>query len=149
MPWEAEVLVANILAAKGRKVITTWPHQTLAETAALLTAHNIGAAVVLNAQGDIAGIISERDILRAIGTSGPASLHDPVSKHMRTPVLTTHEDEYVHAVMETMTNRRCRHLPVMNGGTLTGIVSIGDVVKHRLEEIEQEHKALREYIATA
>lgn len=143
------MVVARILAAKGRDVVTTEPQRTLAETAALLTAWNIGAAIVTDAQGHVVGVISERDILHAVGNGGAATLDEPVSSYMVAPVLTTHEDEHVHAVMETMTRRRCRHLPVISEGKLVGIVSIGDVVKHRLEEIEHEHQALREYIATA
>ncbi|HET6377891.1 MAG TPA: CBS domain-containing protein [Methylocella sp.] len=141
--------VSRILAAKGRAVVTTQPHRTLEEAAALLTEKNIGAAVVADAEGNVLGMISERDILHAVGKGGAAALGEAVSKHMTTPVITTHENEFIHEAMEKMTVRRCRHLPVLNGGRLAGIVSIGDVVKHRLEQIEQEHQALREYIATA
>jgi CBS domain-containing protein len=143
------VIVASILAAKGRDVVTTEPHRTLAETAALLTARNIGAAVVADRQGQVLGMISERDILHAIGNGGAATLNDPVSNHMTTAVVTTHEKEHIHVIMEKMTVGRYRHVPVMDGGKLVGIISIGDVVKHRLEEIEHEHQAMREYIATA
>lgn len=141
--------VARILAAKGREVITTQPHRTLAETAALLMARNIGAAVVTDARGRILGIISERDIVYAVGKGGADALGDPVSKHMTVQVVTTHENEHIHVAMEKMTVERHRHLPVIDGEGLVGIVSIGDVVKHRLEQIEQEHQAMREYIATA
>ncbi len=143
------MVVARILAAKGRDVVTTQPHRTLAEAAALLTARKIGAAVVTDAQGCILGILSERDILRAVGSRGAAALQDSVSRHMTEEVLTTHEDETVDRTMAKMTNRRCRHLPVIENGKLVGIVSIGDVVKHRLEQLEHEHQAMREYIATA
>ena len=141
--------IARILAAKGRDVVTTQPHRTLAEAAALLTARNIGAAVVADAQGRIRGILWERDIVHAIGKGGAAALNDAVSKHMTTPVVTTDEDESVHIAMEKMTVRRCRHLPVVVDEKLVGIVSIGDVVKYRLEQIEHEYQAMREYIATA
>ncbi|HUI19891.1 MAG TPA: CBS domain-containing protein [Methylocella sp.] len=140
--------VAHILAAKGRDVVTTQPHRTLAEAAAILMARNIGAAVVTDPQGRVLGILSERDIVHAIGRDGPATLNDVVSKHM-TPVVTTHEDESINSTMEKMTVRRCRHLPVLVDERLTGIVSIGDVVKYRLEQLEHEHRAMREYIATA
>jgi CBS domain-containing protein len=143
------MIVARILAAKGREVVTTQPHRTLAEAAALLTARKIGAAVVTDAQGRILGMLSERDILRAVGNGGAATLNDAVSKHMTAEVLTTHEDESVDRTMEKMTVRRCRHLPVVEDGKMVGIVSIGDVVKHRLEQLEHEHRAMREYIATA
>jgi CBS domain-containing protein len=141
--------VARILAAKGRDVVTTQPHRTLAEAAALLTARNIGAAVVIDAQGRVLGMLSERDILHAVGTGGAAALDDAVSIHMTAPVVTTHGDECVHVAMEKMTVRRCRHLPVVVDEKLVGIVSIGDVVKYRLEQIEHEYQAMREYIATA
>ncbi|MGQ0445430.1 MAG: CBS domain-containing protein [Beijerinckiaceae bacterium] len=141
--------VARILAAKGRDVVTTEPHRTLTEAAALLTARKIGAAVVVDAQGRVIGMLSERDILHAVGTGGAAALNDAVARHMTAPVVTTDEDECVHAAMEKMTVRRCRHLPVVVDGKLAGIVSIGDAVKYRLEQIEHEYQAMREYIATA
>jgi CBS domain-containing protein len=143
------VTVASILAAKGRDVITTAPHRTLTETAELLIARNVGAVVVLNEHGRVVGIISERDIVRAVGAKGAAALSEPVSKHMSALVVTAHENDQIHAAMEKMTAERHRHLPVMEGEKLVGIVSIGDVVKHRLEQIEGEHRAMREYIATA
>jgi CBS domain-containing protein len=143
------VIVASILAAKGRDVVTTEPHRTLAETAELLTVRNIGAAVVTDPRGQVLGMISERDILRAVGNGGAATLTNPVSKHMTTSVVTTHENEYIHVVMEKMTVGRHRHVPVVDDGKLVGLISIGDVVKNRLEEIEHEHQAMREYIASA
>ena len=141
--------VACILAAKGRDVVTTEPHRTLDEAAGILMARNIGSAVVADAQGRVLGILSERDIVHAIGKGGAARLNDAVSKHMTSEVLTTYEDETVDRTMEKMTHRRCRHLPVVENGKLAGIVSIGDVVKYRLEQLENEHQAMREYIATA
>jgi CBS domain-containing protein len=141
--------VARILAAKGKDVVTTQPHRTLAQAAALLTERNIGAAVVADAQGHVLGMLSERDILHAVGTGGAAALDDAVSKHMTALVVTTHLDESVDRTMEKMTLRRCRHLPVIADERLVGLVSIGDVVKYRLEQLEHEQQALREYIATA
>ena len=141
--------VARILAAKGRNVVTMEPNRTLAEAAALLTARNIGAAVVTDTQGRVLGMLSERDILHAVGTGGAAALDDAVARHMTAPVVTTDEDESVQVAMEKMTVRRCRHLPVVADEELVGIVSIGDVVKHRLEQIEHEYQAMRDYIATA
>ena len=99
--------------------------------------------------GRILGMISERDILHAVGERGAAALNDAVSKHMTATVVTTHEDESVDRAMEKMTLRRFRHLPVIADERLVGLVSIGDVVKYRLEQLEHEHQALREYIATA
>ncbi|MGH6856904.1 MAG: CBS domain-containing protein [Methylocella sp.] len=141
--------VARILAAKGRDVVTTQPHRTLAEAAALLTARSIGAAVVTDAHGRVLGMLSERDILHAVGTGGAAALDDAVAKHMTAPVVTSDEDESVDMTMEKMTVRRCRHLPVIVNERLVGIVSIGDVVKYRLEQLEHEYQAMRDYIATA
>ena len=105
--------VARILAAKGKDVVTTQPHRTLAEAAGILTARNIGAVVVADAQGRVLGILWERDIVHAIGGGGAAALNDAVSKHMTTAVVTAHEDESVDLTMEKMTVRRCRHLPVV------------------------------------
>jgi CBS domain-containing protein len=141
--------VARILAAKGRDVVTIHPDLTLAETAALLSERNIGAAVVSDAHRQVLGMISERDILHAVGAGGAAALDDAVSKHMSVAVVLAHEDEPVDVAMEKMTVRRCRHLPVVVDGRLAGIVSIGDVVKYKLEQLEHEQQALREYIATA
>jgi CBS domain-containing protein len=141
--------VARILSSKGREVITTQPHKTLNEIAELLNSRRIGAVIVADSHNPILGIISERDIVRAIAQKGPASLNDAVSLHMTTKVVTTAEDESVHATVEKMTAGRFRHLPVVDDGKLTGIVSIGDVVKYRLAEVEHEHSAMRDYIATA
>lgn len=141
--------VAQILAAKGRDVIMTQPHRTLAEAAWILSENNIGAIVVADARERILGILSERDIVRVIGRLGSAALDDAVSKHMTTCVETVQEGESVDLTMEKMTLGRFRHLPVVSGGRLDGIVSIGDVVKHRLAILENEHRAMCEYIAHA
>jgi CBS domain-containing protein len=95
----------------------------------------------------VLGILSERDIVRAIGTIGAAALDDPASKHMTTRVITAAEEDTVLATVEKMNAGRFRHLPVIANGVLAGIVSIGDVVKFRLEEMEHEQVAMREYIA--
>ena len=100
--------------------------------------------MVVDDQGRIIGILSERDIVRALAKRGAAVLNDAVSMHMTAEVITTSEDERVHVAMEKMTNGRFRHLPVICQGRLVGLVSIGDVVKHRLAECEYEHKAMRE-----
>lgn len=141
--------IARILATKGRKVSTTEAHRTLIEALTLLQAQNIGALVVTDAQGGVLGILSERDIVKAIAKGGGGALNDVVSKHMTTKVITTTEGECVVAAMEKMTNQRFRHLPVMSEGRLAGLVSIGDLVKYRLAEMEQQHQAMRDYIATA
>jgi CBS domain-containing protein len=140
--------VARVFAAKGRDVITAQPHLTLAEIAEVLMAQNIGAVVVADVQGNVLGLLSERDIVRAISNRGTAALTDAVTMHM-TRVVTTTEDESIHEAMEKMTNERFRHLPVISHERLVGLVSIGDLVKYRLAECEYEHKAMREYIASA
>jgi CBS domain-containing protein len=146
---ESEMTVARIIATKGREVVTTQPHRTLKEACEVLATRGIGAVVVADVQGTVLGILSERDIVRAIGRGGPAALDDAVSVHMTARVVTTTESESVYFTMEKMNNGRFRHMPVLKDGKLAGIVSIGDVVRYRLAEMEHEHLALREYIATA
>ena len=141
--------VAQILAAKGRDVVTTQPHRTLMEAAELLSSRGIGAVVVTDAGNNVFGILSERDIVRAIGAGGAGALGEAVSRHMTAKVFTVTEDTAIDSVMETMTNGRFRHVPVVANGKLVGLVSIGDVVKFHVNEIENEHRALRDYIATA
>lgn len=140
--------VARILAKKGREVATTQPHRTLREVANLLAARNIGAVVVADVQGRVLGILSERDIVRAVATRGGDGLDDAVSIYMTTRVITASEEDTVLATVEKMTAGRFRHLPVVKDGQLAGIVSIGDAVKFRLEEMEREQSAMREYIAS-
>jgi CBS domain-containing protein len=141
--------IARILAAKGSDVVTTQPHRTLAEVAEVLAAKNIGAVVVADAQGKVIGILSERDIIRAVAKRGVSVFNDAASMHMTAEVTTTREDECVHVAMEKMTDGRFRHLPVLRHERLVGLVSIGDLVKQRLAEYEYEQKVLRDYIATA
>lgn len=141
--------VAMILAGKSRDVVTTQPHRTLQQAAALLAERGIGAAIVADGAGAVMGIISERDIVRAIGRHGAAVLDDPISKHMTSKVVTTEPGEAVDHVMDMMTSGRFRHVPVMDHNRLVGVVSIGDVVKFRLDSIEWEYRAMRDYIATA
>lgn len=141
--------VARILREKGRDVLTTQPHRTIKEVAALLAARAVGAVVVSDAAMSVLGIVSERDIVRAIGTGGASALEEPVSRHMTSKVTTVTESASIDHVMETMTNGRFRHLPVVEHGRLVGIVSIGDVVKRHVNAIDTERQALREYIASA
>jgi CBS domain-containing protein len=141
--------VAQILRDKGRDVVTTQPHQTLMEAAQLLAEKGIGAVVVSDLSRRVLGILSERDIVRAIARNGAGALDQSVSKYMTQKVFTVAEDTPVDTVMETMTNGRFRHVPVTTDGQLVGLVSIGDVVKHHVNEIESEHRALKDYIATA
>ena len=141
--------VARILALKGHDVVTAQPHLTLRQAADILCRHKIGAVVVAGPSGDVLGILSERDIVRAVSAAGGAALDDKVSEHMTARVIATTEDQSVESAMGTMTESRIRHLPVLRNGRLTGVISIGDVVKIRLEAIETEHRAMREYIASA
>jgi CBS domain-containing protein len=141
--------VARILNSKGRKVVTTNPQASLQEIAQQLTQNKIGALIVVNAQGEIEGIISERDIVAAIANYGALALADAASRHMTVQPPAIEESDSVDGVMELMTEQRRRHLPVVQGGRLAGLVSIGDVVKYRIETIEYERKALRDYITSA
>ena len=140
---------ASILKEKGREVLTTQPHRTLKEVAALLSERGVGAAVVSDATMRVLGIISERDIVRAIGAGGASTLDEPVSRHMTVRVTTVTQSASIDNVMETMSAGRFRHLPVVEGDRLVGIVSIGDVVKRHVDAIDSERRALREYIASA
>ncbi len=141
--------VARILASKGADVFTTHPRQSLQDAAAELASRGIGALVVLDFDGEVAGLIGERDIIAAVAQHGARALQDPVSLHMTVSCKTAREDDSLDETMETMTLERRRHLPVMREGRLVGLVSIGDVVKYRIDAIEAERIALREYIATA
>ena len=141
--------VSRILAVKGRAVVTVEPEQTIQAVAHLLSTKGIGAAVVSSGAGDVLGIISERDIVHAIAERGPAALSDTVQNHMTERVITAQEKTTLETLMQTMTSGRFRHVPVVESGSLCGLVSIGDVVKQRLEEFEAEQRALKEYIATA
>jgi CBS domain-containing protein len=141
--------VEHILSAKGRKVITIEPERTLGEAVRLLDERKIGAVVVGDADHAVLGIISERDIVRALAKSGAAALDEPVSRHMTGKVVTCTGRSAISELMELMTDRKFRHVPIVEDGRLNGIVSIGDIVKHRLHEMERESEAMRDYIATA
>jgi len=141
--------VKSILAAKGGDVIAIEPTATLAAAAKLLVKHKIGAVVIKGAGGRLAGILSERDIVRAFAELGEKALHEPVGQVMTREVETCGEDDTVAEIMERMTTRKFRHLPVLTKSKLVGLVSIGDVVKQRVEEIEGETEAIRDYIRTA
>jgi CBS domain-containing protein len=141
--------VRAILALKGRECLTIAPDATLAEAARLMSEHRIGSLVITSAERRVTGILSERDIVHAMAEKGELALVLPVSSAMTREVVTCGEDETIPDLMRRMTAGRFRHVPVVERGQLAGIVSIGDVVKHRLAELEREHEALREYIATA
>jgi CBS domain-containing protein len=139
--------VAAILKQKGRAVATIPPTLTLIEAAGHLAQRRIGALVVVEGETEITGIISERDIVRALAQSGPACLTRPVAETMTRQVVTCQESDTLDELMSMMTARRFRHMPVVADGDLVGIVSIGDVVKHHVAEIEMEATAMRAYIA--
>jgi CBS domain-containing protein len=142
------MIVAQILASKGRDVVSTSPERTIADVARELASRRIGALVVTE-RGRLIGIVSERDIVKALGLNGPEILGDPVASIMIRDVVTCRERDKINTVMGRMTQRRFRHLPVVEEGDLVGIVSIGDVVKARIEQVEFEADELRSYIATA
>jgi CBS domain-containing protein len=141
--------VSAILATKGSEVATAQPHRTLHEIAKILADRRIGAILVTGADGGIKGIVSERDIVRAVAQKGGDALEDAVSQHMTTNVITCSKSDMIADVMEQMTKGRFRHVPVVEGGRLAGIISIGDVVKHRIAETVAESQSLRDYIQMA
>lgn len=141
--------VARILAVKGSDVVTAAPHRTMGEIVALLAEKRVGAVVVTDAQAGIAGIVSERDIVKALGAHGAGMLSDPVSAYMTRAVVTAVGADTVEDIMNRMTEGKFRHMPVLDGRMLCGIISIGDVVKHRIAMVEAEASAMRDYIATA
>ncbi|MDF3062181.1 MAG: inosine-5-monophosphate dehydrogenase [Microvirga sp.] len=141
--------VEHILQAKGRHVLTIEPGRSLAEAARALTERKIGAVVVTGPDQSVLGILSERDIVRAVARGGAGALESPVAQHMTGKVVTCTRQSTINELMEVMTERKFRHMPIVENGRLCGIISIGDVVKNRVAEIEAESQALREYIATA
>jgi CBS domain-containing protein len=141
--------VKAILSRKGGDVVTADPNATLAEAVRILAARRIGAVVVTGADRRIVGILSERDVVRLLGDKGPAALDLPISEVMTRKVTTCSMRDTVAELMERMTEGKFRHVPVVDDGRLAGIVSIGDVVKWRVHEIEDESDALRDYIRTA
>ncbi|MCB5176642.1 MULTISPECIES: CBS domain-containing protein [Microvirga] len=143
------MIVNRILSIKGRDVVAIGPDRSLSEAARTLSEKRIGAVLVRDGDRPFLGIISERDIVRAIAARGAAALDEPVSRYMTEKVVTCTGDTSINDVMEVMTQGKFRHVPVVEGGSLRGIVSIGDVVKLRVEEVEAEAQAIREYIATA
>ncbi|MCF8477461.1 MAG: CBS domain-containing protein [Pseudolabrys sp.] len=141
--------VKTILAAKGGDIFSIEPTADLAAAAKLLSTHRIGVVVIRGAGGRLGGILSERDIVRAVSEQGAAALTTPVGQAMTRNVTTCSEDDSIAEIMERMTSGKFRHMPVLKDGKLVGLVSIGDVVKQRVEEIEHDAAALREYIQTA
>lgn len=141
--------VKNILSRKGNEVVRISPSNTLLETARVLRENKIGAILACDSDGKMCGVISERDIVIAIARSGAAVLDNKVETCMTTSVYTCKPNDTIKQVMEVMTSRRIRHLPVVgDDDTIVGMISIGDVVKERISETEAEAEALKAYIAT-
>ena len=140
--------VDTILQTKGAQVYTLPDTSSLADAVTQLNAHNIGAVVITGANNAVAGILSERDIVRRLGTDASTTLALPVAECMTRGVVTCERDTPIAEVMERMTRRRIRHMPVTENGALIGIISIGDVVKFKIEDAEREAAELREYISS-
>jgi len=141
------MLIGQILGAKGSKVTSATPDATIAEVARLLKQHRIGAVVVTEPDGRLCGIISERDLARGLADHGAGLLDMRVRQLMTPDVVTCAPGDSLEHLMQTMTEGRFRHLPVVKDGEMVGIISIGDVVKHRLLELEAETHLLHDYIA--
>jgi len=143
------MLVSHILTDKGRTVVSCAADATLADAARLLARHRIGAVVVMGEGDSLSGILSERDIVRVLALEGPGAMAHPIHACMTVDVETVEETDTVDEIMERMTHGRFRHLPVVEGTRVVGLVSIGDVVKSRIEETLREAQALKDYIATS
>jgi CBS domain-containing protein len=143
------VQISSLLRRKGPEVATVDGSESVRTALALLAEHGIGALVVSSDGRRVEGIVSERDVARGLHERGAGLLAEPVSSLMTAQVHTVPSDADVHALALTMTERRVRHVPVVDDGVLVGIVSIGDVVKARLDELEEERKQLVDYIQTA
>ena len=139
--------VAAILKVKGRNVVTTTADKSLLDVAKLLEQHDIGCIVIERADGQVAGIVSERDVVRAIGKSGAKVLKEPLSVYMTKTVVAAREADTIYRLMSEMTVHRFRHMPVVERGRLIGLVSIGDLVKMHIAEADMEAAATRQYAA--
>ena len=137
--------IAAILGGKGRDVVSIGAERSVAEAVKLLAARRIGAVPVIDG-GAVLGVFSERDVIHSLEREGAAALERRVSEVMTSPAITVRPDESILGALALMTQRRVRHLPVMEGGKCVGVVSIGDLVKHRIDRIEAEAEAMRSYI---
>ena len=140
--------ISDLLRQKGDLVVSVRPDQTVTELIDLLARHGVGALVVSAEGGSVEGIASERDVVRHLQQRGPSLLQAPVSEIMTSQVRTCPPDTTVHELMRVMTEGRFRHVPVIDDGRLVGIVSIGDVVKYRIDELEVERDQLTAYITS-
>ncbi len=143
------MLISEVLKVKGDLVFTATPTETVGAVAAMLFARRVGAMVVVEGDRQVIGLVAERDIVRVVAEQGGAGLARPVSECMTREVSYAHPSETVDALLERMTDRRFRHLPVCDDGRLLGIVSIGDLVKTKIAETVAEAEGLRAYIHAA
>jgi CBS domain-containing protein len=144
--WAYRVTVATILEKKGGNVISVEPDDRVIDTANILRQNRIGSVLVIHPDGSIAGVVSERDIVRGLSDFGPGVINQPVAEIMTRKVVVAHPEDNMVLIMACMSDRRIRHLPVMDGDELVGVISIGDVVKTRIEELEGESETFRKYI---
>ncbi|SDB67956.1 CBS domain-containing protein [Belnapia rosea] len=144
------MVIASILKTKGNSVISLGPEGTVLDAARLLAEHRIGAALVRSLDGALLGILSERDIVRGMAAHGPGTTGLPATQFMTRDLVTVQPQTLVTEALSLMTQRRVRHLPVLDaGGGLIGMVSIGDLVKARIEAAEQETEELKHYVVSA
>jgi CBS domain-containing protein len=141
--------VRRILNLKGSDVVTVAPEKSLHEAIALLAKKRIGALIVTGKKGEVLGVLSERDIVHLLSNKDANRFDNPVSSAMTAEVKSCKPDDTIQQIMQVMTMGRFRHMPVVENGRLAGVISIGDVVKLRLEEMERESEHLKQYIATA
>jgi CBS domain-containing protein len=141
------VLVSQILKDKGDLVFTASPQETVGAAAALLHTRRVGAMVVVDGDEAVVGILSERDVVRVIAKEGASALTKPIAGCMSAEVIFAQPEETIDALLERMTDRRIRHLPVVRNGRLAGIISIGDLVKYKINEATAEAAGLKAYIA--
>lgn len=139
--------IADLLRHKGSDVVTAAPGLSVAGLLEDLARHNVGALVVVDETGTLVGIVSERDVVRRLNERGAELLHAPISEIMTTTVVTCGPTEGVDSLAAIMTERRIRHMPVVEGGRLVGIVSIGDVVRSRIQQLESDREQLESYIS--
>lgn len=140
--------IATILGGKGRDIISVSPDQSVRDTVALLASKRIGAVPVMDA-GQVIGIFSERDVIHALDAHGPSALDATVGTVMTSPAITVDIGDAAIGALSLMTRRRIRHLPVVENGVVVGLVSIGDLVKYRIDRIEADAEAMRSYIQQA
>lgn len=141
--------IAAVLARKGNEVVMADESMSIRDVVGLLHQRSIGAVLITNESSDVIGVLSERDVIHGLATHGPALLDMPARTIMTSPVITCRPTDSVRQVLTLITERRFRHVPVVEDGRLVGLVSIGDLVKRRIEDVEQEAEALKSYIATS